>query len=92
MPKKTWEATDLKMGRIEFERTVIEENDSEYPGIIPTRYYQLMRPTGEVLTDMAGRGITMVVKWTELPVDIQGALQKIDAHTYQKAKEKEGLV
>ena len=88
MPKKIWEAADLRMGRIEIEQT---KTEAGAPAIRLTRYYQFADSVGNVLADLSAGGISLTIAWADVPVDIQNALTKIDNFTYQKALEKEGL-
>jgi len=88
MPK-IWEATDLKMGRIEIEQTKTEVGA---PAIRLIRYYQFVDGVGNVLADLSAGGLTLTIAWADVPVDIQNALTKIDNFTYQEALKKEGLV
>ena len=88
MPK-IWEATDLRMGRIEIEQT---KTEAGAPAIRLIRYYQFAGSAGNVLADLSAGGITLIIAWADVPVDIQSALTKIDNFTYQEALKKEGLV
>jgi len=89
MPKKIWEATDLKMGRIEIEQV---ETETGQAAIRLTRYYQFVDSTKSVLTNLLATGLTLTVALADIPADIQSALTKIDNFTYQEALKKEGLV
>ena len=89
MPKKIWEVTDLKMGRIEIEQV---ETETGQAAIRLTRYYQFVDSTGSVLTNLLATGLTLTVALADIPADIQSALTKIDNFTYQEALKKEGLV
>ena len=88
MPKRIWEAADLKMGRIEIERT---ETETGEPAIRLTRYYQFADSVGNVLADLSAGGVTLTIAWADIPVDIQSALSKIDNFIYREALKKEGL-
>ena len=87
MPK-IWEATDLKMGRIEIEQTKTEVGA---PAIRLIRYYQFVDGVGNVLADLSAGGLTLTIAWKDIPIDIQNALTKIDNFTYQEALKKEDL-
>jgi len=88
MPKKIWEAADLRMGRIEIEQT---KTEAGAPAIRLTRYYQFADSVGNVLADLSAGGITLTTAWADVPVDIQLALTKIGDFTHQEALKKEGL-
>ena len=89
MPK-TWEATGLKMGKIELEQ-IEDTNSPNYPGVRVTRYYQYVGADGKVIPGISSSGITKEFKNADIPTEILSALSAIDKYTTEQAKLKEGM-
>ena len=80
---KTWTAEDLRQGKLTITRidTILHVE----------RRYNFEDIGGDVIADIAAGRVVEDIEWSDIPPAVQGALTVIDAWTYNKALDKEGM-
>ena len=80
---KIWTATDLRQGKLTITRigTILHVE----------RRYNFEDIGGDVIIDIAAGRVVEDIEWAAIPPAVQAALTVIDAWTYNKALDKEGM-
>ena len=80
---KTWTADDVQLGKLTIMR------DGSIIGV--DRRYEFVDAQNDWIPAIKGRRLRVDVPWSEIPTNVQTALQTIDTWTYNQILLQEGM-